>query len=105
MSEDELQASVEGELERYHYLWFHDKDARRNRAGLPDVMAVHPTTGYLILAELKKEDGRVRQMQAKWLQALQLHTRPHFYVGIWRPRHWATGHIQAVIKFGSGGKL
>lgn len=104
MSEDDLQACVEDLLTRHHYVWFHDKDARRNPAGFLDIFAVHPDTGYLIIAELKVESetkGKLRSRQATMLKALLMHERPHFYVGVWRPRHWANGHIRHIIEGGA----
>lgn len=102
MSEDELQASVEELLERYHYLWFHDEDSRKNESGLPDVIAVHPRTGFLIIAELKKQGGRFRGKQLPWLNALRLRARPHTYIGVWRPQQWVDGTILTTIRAGAG---
>lgn len=102
MTEEDLQGSVEDMLTTLRYLWFHDEDARRDQAGLPDLIAVHPLTGFLIMVELKKEKGTVRVKQAKWLAALQLRKRPDYYVGIWRPRHWQSGMIQQILRHGAG---
>jgi hypothetical protein len=101
MSEDQLQASVEELLTRLGYLWFHDEDPRRNNAGLLDLIAVHPRTGFLLMVELKTQKGKVRTRQAEWLAGLQRRRRDHFYVAIWRPEHWRSGHIQQVLKQGA----
>jgi hypothetical protein len=101
MSEDQLQASVEDLLTRLHYLWFHDEDPRRDNAGLPDLIAVHPFTGFLLMVELKTQKGKTTTRQSEWLAALQRRRRDHFHVAIWRPEHWRNGVIQQVLRQGA----
>lgn len=81
--ESALQTGVEELLALDGWLFFHDRDARRNRAGLPDLVAVHPTRGRLLFAELKTERGRLRPDQAAWLDALELVQGPP-EVYLWR---------------------
>jgi hypothetical protein len=51
------------------WLVFHDQDSRRNVAGFPDLVLVHPEHGVLWL-ELKTMVGRVRADQRIWIDAL-----------------------------------
>lgn len=70
MTERELMDAAMAYLVHHGYLVYHDYDSRRNRAGLPDIISVHPT-GTLIFCEVKKERGALRPAQIEWLEALQ----------------------------------
>lgn len=61
---------------------YHTADARRSEPGFPDLVAVHPTTGAVIMFECKAQRGRLRSSsmtkrgrwlpgQADWLSAFQ----------------------------------
>lgn len=67
-SERELQRTIADLADLGRWRWFHDSDARLNRAGLPDIIAVRAPR--LIFMELKREDGRLRPEQEKWLDEL-----------------------------------
>lgn len=90
-SEAELQRYVQSQLDRHGWLWFHDTDPRRNRAGLPDLIATDGRT--LVLAELKSQDGRLRPRQAIWME--QLATVEHLVTEVWRPSNRDT--IDALL--------
>ena len=102
MTEDDLQVCVEDLLTTLGYLWFHDEDSRRNEAGLPDLIAVHERTGFLLIVELKKENGKARPKQARWLAALRRRQRQAYLCCIWRPSHWRSGEILRVLRQGAG---
>lgn len=65
-------------------LWAHVRDSRGTATeGLPDVVAVVPALGLLLLVECKDEKGQLRELQVQWLQALeQVHTKAS---GVVRP--------------------
>lgn len=52
------------------WLWFHDSDSRRDEAGLPDYVLVHPQWGRIVFAELKSARGKLRPSQVVWLRGL-----------------------------------
>lgn len=65
-------------------LAFHSGDSRRdNSAGYPDLHIVGPMGQ--VMAELKKEGGRVSAAQTKWLLALEL---AGVECHVWRPADW-----------------
>lgn len=93
MSEAQLQQMVIDLARWAGFMHFHDNDPRRNRAGFPDLVLVHTTTGRLIFVELKSDKGRVRPEQDVWLQHLG---RCH-EVYLWRPQHWTSGVIRRAL--------
>lgn len=88
MMESELQRLVETHLDRLGYTWFHDNDSRRNRPGLPDIVAVGRKVLFI---ELKSDTGALKPDQHKWMYALQ---DAGAIYRLWRPEDWRTGHIQ-----------
>lgn len=101
MTEKDLQTAVTAIADLYGWLSFHDHDSRRNRAGFPDLVLLHPLTGRLLFRELKTEKGRVRPEQQGWLDALILGNHD---AAIWRPRHLHDGTITAALQAGGGGR-
>lgn len=93
MTEAQLQKLVVETAEWAGFLWFHDTDSRRNKAGLPDLILVHPRTGRLIFAELKSATGKERPQQKVWLAALGIRHEAY----LWRPADWASGEIQRIL--------
>ena len=63
-------------------------------AGFPDLVLAKP--GRLLFVELKSENGRLSQEQARWLAALGLTERAE--VKVWRPSDWLGGTIEAVLR-------
>lgn len=94
MSEADLQQAVTQLLTYLGFEWFHDTDSRRNRAGLPDIIAVHPRTGRLIFVELKSATGKERPQQTVWLAALGIRHEAY----LWRPAHWLSGEVQRILQ-------
>lgn len=90
MPEREFQQHVEEALTSRGYLWWHVRDPRLMRAGLPDIIAVHPTRvpRRLILWELKTATGRATQKQREALAALS--NVPGVDARIVRPSDWQT---------------
>ena len=90
--EDPFLRSIIDAAERYKWLWFHDEDSRRNQAGLPDLILC--SYGRLIMAELKRQKGRLRPAQKRWHDALCRVERVE--VPIWRPSDY--DHILEILK-------
>lgn len=62
--------------------------------GFPDLILAR--RGRLVVAELKRELGRLDQDQQAWLDLFG--QVPGIEVFVWRPRHWSSGEILAVLK-------
>jgi hypothetical protein len=83
VSEAALQKSIEDMAARLGWWTWHDNDSRRNEAGLPDLLLVHPEHGTLWF-ELKTMKGRVRKAQ---VGVLDLFRRAGNRVYLIRPCH------------------
>ena len=80
------------------WLVFHDYDSRRNPAGFPDLVLIHPhKSPGIIFAELKTQKGKTKIKQEEWLNTLAAVIdkiypegikREHISVCLWRPQHW-----------------
>lgn len=70
VTEEDLQRTVVEMAEHLGWVTWHDNDARKNDAGFPDLVCVHPSHGVLWL-ELKTNDGEVTPIQRFWLELLQ----------------------------------
>lgn len=63
---------------------YHTLDSRGSAAGFPDIVALRGTR--LVMAELKRERGRVTDAQQAWLDDLaRVETLETF---LWRPSDW-----------------
>lgn len=91
-AEDAFQSELLDVARRLGWLAFHDHDARRDNdlagvdKGFPDTVLCHPRQRRLIIAELKRETGRVSSEQLVWLGALM--QIPAIEVYSWKPRDW-----------------
>lgn len=94
MTETELQAAVVELAQRLGYLTYHTHDSRHSAKGFPDLVLVHPRTGWLLFAELKSQDGRPTPDQDQWLRALALRGVSF----LWRPSAWHDGSIIAALQ-------
>lgn len=65
-------------------LIYHTLRSDGARAGFPDIVAVKPAAGRLLVAELKRDSGRLSADQQRWVDALG--EVKHFDVKVWRPR-------------------
>jgi hypothetical protein len=92
LSESDFQAQVV-DLAKLRGWWVrHVRDERGNQAGWPDLTLIR---GHrLVLAELKREDGRVRPSQAEVLGLL--HGVRSVESWLWRPSNWP--ELEAVLK-------
>lgn len=81
VTEAAFQEAVVARAALYHWWVWHDNDARRNEAGLPDLILVRPPR--IIFAELKKQNGRVSAEQRGVLAMLDDCPGVESYV--WRP--------------------
>lgn len=69
--EADLQRTLEDLLDWRGLLHFHDEDARRNDAGLPDLIWPEPAAEVLHLWELKTMVGQLEPPQVAWRAALE----------------------------------
>lgn len=85
MSEAAFQAVVVELAELRGWPWiFHDNDARKNRAGFPDLELSCPRRGFF-KAELKKETEKPREDQANVIDILRA---SGVTVYVWKPSDW-----------------
>jgi hypothetical protein len=70
---------------------YHTFDSRGSNHGFPDWVFVK--NGRLVFVELKSDQGKVRDEQASWLDALSDVETAEVYV--WRPSDW--GEICRVL--------
>jgi hypothetical protein len=110
MSERELLRSVLDEMELRGWLVAHFHDSRRDvgrgqlvgdsaSAGFPDIVAVRGER--ILFAELKTEKGKLGELQAAWLGALEkaaLGAYWHVDVYVWRPIHLLNGALSRVLR-------
>lgn len=103
ISEKAFQAQVIQLAELNGWMCHHEYDSRRSTPGMPDLVLLHPA-GYLHIAEIKTERGRLSAAQKVWLKAFRLvhaimavYSVPDRYFGVhvWRPRDWA--EIERVL--------
>jgi hypothetical protein len=81
--ERDFQRSVCELLDLRGWLWWHDVDSRKNKRGLPDLIAVRGRR--LIFAELKSAKGTVTDDQLSWLYRLGGLESTEVEVYVWRP--------------------
>ena len=94
-TEASLLAKVTQTARAYGFLVAHTHDSRHSESGFPDLLMVHPATGRLIFAELKKDDGVVETLEQRWRKGkkglsqqewLDALGRSKAEVYVWRPR-------------------
>lgn len=95
MTERDLYERVREMALQLGWLVYHTYDSRRSYAGFPDVALAKPGRP-LILAELKREGGRLSRAQEQWLAVLS--QVPGIEVYVWRPRDWVSGEVEAVLR-------
>lgn len=82
-SEAELQEAIRAAAMMGGWLYYHTHESRRSPAGFPDVVLAHPRRRELVIAELKRTDGRLTLEQRDWLDVLRDCGPP--MVELWRP--------------------
>jgi hypothetical protein len=93
MAERELQDAVMA-LGRYlGYRCYHTHDSRRSEPGFPDLVLARP--GRVVVAELKRETGRLTDDQQDWLERLG---GAGIECHIWRPSDYLDGRIEEVLR-------
>lgn len=93
MTERQLQDAVVEMAGYLGFLTFHPYDSRRSTPGWPDlVICGH---GRCIVAEVKRERGRVSAAQQVWLDEL---AAAGIATYIWRPWHYHSGEIERVLR-------
>jgi hypothetical protein len=65
-------------------LIYHALRSEGSRAGFPDIVAVKPSARRLLIAELKRDSGKLSADQQRWIDALQ--EVRYFDAKVWRPR-------------------
>lgn len=89
LSEKRFQSQVEQLAALKGWVSWHDTDARRNRAGLPDLLLLRER---LVFVELKSERGKLRPAQVVFLDRLRQAGQE---VYVWKPSDWDT--IEGVL--------
>tara|TARA_Y100000310_G_C20163888_1_gene570467 strand:- start:158 stop:457 length:300 start_codon:yes stop_codon:yes gene_type:complete len=82
MTEKELTRQVVQEAKNCGWLVYHTFLSVHSKAGFPDLCLVRPP--YMLMAELKSDEGTVKPAQEEWLGALKLVTEP-LETYLWRP--------------------
>lgn len=98
MREADIQADIVEYLEAIG--WFvtvtsQDRATRGQLAGLPDLIAVKHN--HTLFVECKTQDGRLRESQHKWLQALGPHMGTHVLYTIARSLEDVMSVIERMI--------
>ncbi len=92
VTESDFQAEVLRAAGLLRWRTYHTLDSRGSAAGFPDVVGVRGTR--MVMAELKREKGRVTDAQQAWLDDLaRVQTLETF---LWRPANW--NDIEAVLR-------
>ncbi len=94
MTEDQLQAQVLEFARGMGWLAYHTRDSRRSERGFPDLVLVHPFSGALLFAELKRDGEHPTAEQRRWLRALALRGAAF----VWTPAHWRTGDVARALR-------
>jgi hypothetical protein len=79
------------------WTWFHVHDSRRSPAGFPDLILVRiepDGTGRCVVAELKRERGKLTREQQAWIDLLGL--VPGITAQVWRPSDWP--QVERVLR-------
>lgn len=100
VAEKVLKAQLMSAAKAYGWLGYHALPAMtasgrwltvaEGNPGFPDLVLVHPTSGRMVVAELKSDIGRIRPAQRRWLDAFE---KAGAEVYVWRP-----GEIADAIK-------
>lgn len=108
MTEAELQRGVIETAHALGYLVAHFRPAQTAQGwrtpvegdgkGFPDLVVAG--RGRLIFAELKGERGRLSPEQSIWLAELG---RAGAETGIWTPREWSSGEVEAALRWTPNG--
>ena len=92
LSERDFQAQVVQLAKLTGWRVYHTYDSRRSNPGFPDLVLVRAPR--VILAELKRERGRVTAAQREWGETLRACPGVEYY--LWRPSDW--DEIEQVLR-------
>ena len=84
MSEGAFQQAIIDTARDRGWLVYHTYNSKRSEPGFPDLSLVK--NGQIIMAEVKRQDGKLSPSQEKWLEALT--ECPGVEVHVWRPSDW-----------------
>ena len=87
--EEQFQKSVVDAAKRTGWLCYHTYRSDRSQAGFPDLVMVKPPR--VIFAELKRQEGKPKPEQERWLETLGQCDGVEVY--LWRP-----GDMDALVK-------
>ncbi len=77
------------------WLCYHTRDSRRSNAGFPDLVMVRD--GRIIIAEVKRQRGRLDAQQEAWITGLMAVAIPsRLEVHVWRPSDFA--EVEKVLR-------
>ena len=93
MTEKELQGAVVKLARMRGWMVYHTFDSRRSQPGFPDLVLVRPPVMWAV--ELKSAKGVVTLAQEDWL--LRFDKCRTIETGVWRPKHWLDGTIDAAL--------
>lgn len=84
-NEVRFQSAVQKWIEGSGWMTYHTTHSLHSTKGFPDIHAVHPQCGCLIVAELKSEGTKafLSPEQASWVLAYA--RNPEHYVWVWKP--------------------
>jgi hypothetical protein len=94
LTERELQAAVLDLARLYAWTPYHAWLSKHSQPGWPDVALCRPPR--LILAELKRQDGKLTQHQQRWIALLE--QCPGVETFVWRPADLAGGAITEALR-------
>ena len=108
MTEDQLKTAVIDLAELNGWLVYSirrsDKAKVQGRMrtgkGFPDLVMVHPKRKRMMVVELKSQAGKLTPQQEVWLGAIAGVEIGD--VAVWQPGHWASGHIEDVLRYRPG---
>ncbi len=92
MSEACLQRSIEDLCDVLGTLHYHANEPRRDRPGFPDLWIPDTQAGVLRAWELKRQHGRLRPDQIRWMEALRQCER--IETRVVRPSDWDWVELQ-----------
>lgn len=104
MSEAELQSAVMQLCGLNGWMVTHFRPSQSNgrwmtalqgHAGWPDLALMHEKDGRFAVRELKREDGKLTDLQKRWLAGLH---RAGVDADVWRPSDLLEGRIEQFLR-------
>lgn len=92
-TERQLQTVVVAYAATMGWKVYHTYDSRHSDPGFPDLAMLRATRQ--VVAELKRQRGRVPAEQWEWLDAFALAGAETY---VWRPSDWRDGSIERILR-------